>query len=219
MSQDIKVKAAVTHRTIKSTGKVGFIRSVDESEPYTGSYDITVLNTTVLPTDGKRMTSDLTVRQGAETYTGATTVNAEFTDVVLNTQNKLVQSNITVKQGIPKYTGPYSMRLDLPGTHNFAVKDKYCDKNIQVVQPFVPYGGPMNFTVIDSTIVQVFANEWINGVMFINQGIPLYEGSTSFTIVDSGLTIATNGKRLNSDITVDISALEALAEEISEVVG
>lgn len=219
MSQDIKVKASVTHRTIKSTGKVGFIRSVDESEPYTGSYDITVVNTTVLPTDGKRMTSDLTVRQGAETYTGATTVSVEYSDVVLNTQNKLVQNNITVKQGIPKYTGPYSMRLDLPGTHNLAVKDKYCDKNIQVVQPFIPYSGPMNFTVTDSTIVQVFANEWINGVMFINQGIPLYEGSTSFTIVDSGLTIATNGKRLNSDITVDISALEALAEDISEVVG
>lgn len=219
MSQDIKVKASVTHRTIKSTGKVGFIRSVDTSEPYTGSYDVTVLNTTVLPTNNKRMASDLTVRQGAETYTGATTVNAEFTDVVLNTQNKLVQSNITVKQGIPKYTGPYSMQIDLPGAHNFAVKDKYCDKNIQVVQPFIPYAGPMNFTVTDSTLVQVFANEWINGVMFINQGIPLYEGSTSFTIVDSGLTIATNGKRLNSDITVDISALETLAEEISEVVG
>lgn len=49
--------------------------------------------------------------------------------------------------------------------------------------------------------------------------VPLYTGSTSFTIVDSGLTIATNGKRLNSDITVDISDLETLADEISEVVG
>ena len=182
MSQDIKVKASVTHRTIKSTGKVGFIRSVDESEPYTGSYDVTIVNTQVLPTNNKRMTSDLTVRQGAETYTGATTVNAEFTDVVLNTQNKLVQSNITVKQGIPKYTGPYSMQIDLPGTHNLAVKDKYCDKNIQVVQPYGPYSGPMNFTVRDSTIVQVFANEWINGVMFINQGYERFDGNTELWI-------------------------------------
>lgn len=218
MSQDIKIKASVTHRTIKSTGKVGFIRSVDESEPYTGSYDVTVVNTTVLPTDGKRMTSDLTVRQGAETYTGATTVNAEFTDVVLNTQNKLVQSNITVKQGIPKYTGPYSMRLDLPGTHTFAVKDKYCDRNIQVVQPYVPYSGPMTINVIES-VVKVFANEWINGVVFINQGIPLYEGQTYFEVADNDITIEANGKRFDSDITIDISALETLADEISEVVG
>jgi len=219
MSQDIKVKASVTHRTIKSTGKVGFIRSVDESEPYTGSYDVTVLNTTVLPTNNKRMTSDLTVRQGAETYTGATTVNAEFTDVVLNTQNKLVQSNITVKQGIPKYTGPYSMRLDLPGTHNFAVKDKYCDKNIQVVQPYIPYSGPMTINVTNENIVKVFANEWINGVVFINQGIPLYEGQTYYFLEDSNIEIEAIGKRFDSNIVIDISDVETLADEISEVVG
>lgn len=218
MMKDIKVKASIKHNNIKADGKVGFIRNVDTAEPYEGPYDITVVNSQVLPTNGKRMTSDVTVRQGAETYTGATTVNAEFTDVVLNTQNKLVQSNITVKQGIPKYTGPYSMQIDLPGTHVFSVKDKYCDQNIQVVQPFVPYTGPMTINVIES-VVKVFANEWINGVVFINQGIPLYEGQTYFEVADSGITIEANGKRFDSDITIDISALETLAEEISEVVG
>lgn len=219
MMKDIKVNASVKHGNIKASGSVGFIRDIDTSEPYTGSYDVSVINTQILPTNGKKMTSDLTVRQGAETYTGATTVNAEFTDVVLNTQNKLVQSNITVRQGIPKYTGPYSMRLDLPGTHTFAVKDKYCDRNIQVVQPYIPYSGPMTITVTNENIVKVFANEWINGVVFVNQGIPLYEGQAYYFLEDSNIEIEATGKRFDSNIVIDISDVETLAEEISEVVG
>lgn len=74
-------------------------------------------------------------------------------------------------------------------------------------------------TVRDSDITLETAGKWLANDLIIQQGIPLYTGATSFTIVDSGLTIATNGKRLNSNITVDISALETLAEEISEVVG
>ena len=230
MSQDIKVKASVTHRTIKSTGKVGFIRSVDESEPYTGSYDITVLNTTVLPTNNKRMTSDLTVRQGAETYTGATTVSVEYSDVVLNTQNKLIQSNITVKQGFPSWTPPswwpsswikanryeigpgldYDLELDTKNT--ILTKDIYVKNNVPT------YAGQTYFEVTDTLTIPTYGFKFDDDLTVVN-GVPLYRGATSFTIVDSGLTIATNGKRLNSDITVDISALETLATEISEVVG
>lgn len=218
MMKDIKVTATIKHNNIKTSGKVGFIREVDTAEPYEGPYDVTVVNSQVLPTNGKRMTGDVTVRQGAETYTGATTVSVEASDVVVNTMNKLMPSNITVKQGFERYRGPYQLTLDNYGTHVLTVKDKYCDQNIQVTQPYTRYTGPMTINVTES-VVKVFANEWINGVVFINQAIPLYEGQTYFEVADGGITIEANGKRFDSDITIDISDLEALAEEISEVVG
>lgn len=63
------------------------------------------------------------------------------------------------------------------------------------------------------------ATAQIANVVEIPVAPDVYTGATSYVIEDSGLTIVTNGKRLNSNITVDISALETLANEISEVVG
>jgi len=203
MMKDIKVTASIKHGDIKASGKVGFIRDIDTSEPYTGSYDVTVVNTQVLPTKDKRMTSNLTVRQGAETYTGATEVSVRDTDVVINTANKLVPSNITLKQGFPRYRGPYSLNLTNPGVHHLLVDGKFCDEDIHITQPYTHYSGPMTFTVVNEDITQVFANEWINGVMFIKQGITGYDGQTNVTVTDTPITLATNGKRLASDITIN----------------
>lgn len=185
MMKDIKVKASIKHNNIDAVGSVGFIRDIDTSEPYEGSYDVSVINTQILPTSGKRMTADLTIRQGADTYTGATTISVMDSDVVINTQNKLMPSNVTLKQGYPRYTGLVSFDAsNLNGTANLVTKDKYLTSNIQISNNMSYFPGPYNYT-----------------------------------IEDEGLLLITRNMRLRNYITVDISALEALADEISEVVG
>jgi hypothetical protein len=81
------------------------------------------------------------------------------------------------------------------------------------------YTGEYEISVTDSDVTIFIKDKMASDNITIQQGIPLYAGATSYVIEDSGLTIATNGKRFNSDITVDISALETLATQISEVVG
>jgi hypothetical protein len=81
------------------------------------------------------------------------------------------------------------------------------------------YAGVYEINVTDSDVAIPIKDKMASDNITVHQGIPIYTGATSYVIEDSGLTIATNGKRLNSDITVDISALETLATQISEVVG
>lgn len=185
MMKDIKVTAYIKHNNINAVGGVGFIRDIDTSEPYEGSYDVSVVNTQILPTNGKRMAADLTIRQGADTYTGATTLSVTDSDVVINTQNKLVQSNITLKQGYPKYRGLTTYDASsLNGTAILNTKDTYLTQNIQ-----------------------------------ISNNMSYFPGPYSYVIEDEGLFLITRNMRMRNFITVDISALEALADEISEVVG
>lgn len=155
----------------------------------------------------------------APLYEGPYTASVRDTPIMLETNGKQMTGDITVMQGFARYNGPYRLTLSNAGDHVLTVINKWCDDYITVNQPYTHYSGPMTFTVVNDDIVQVFANEWINGAMFIRQGITPYTGQTAFTIVDSSLTIPTNGKRLSSDITVDISSLETLATQISGVVG
>ncbi len=79
-------------------------------------------------------------------------------------------------------------------------------------------GNPKEYDVgiADQTISDAIA--YPDGIK-LKQALPVYTGATSFAVADSNITIPTSGKRLNSNLTVDISAVSALAEEISEVVG
>ena len=99
------------------------------------------------------------------------------------------------------------------------IKSYMCDKEEDLEN--LPYNeqGSLAYIIETSQLFIVDSTgEWVDQKLNSTYVAP-YTGETNYTIEDNSLTIATSGKQLNSNITVDISDLETLAGQIGEVVG
>lgn len=218
------IEALLDKRKLEVEIELTNVKEVLEPVPvYEGDYQFAIHDEdVVIPIEGKKATDDITVHQGIPLYDGQTSVSVTNQPVILATNGKRLNSNIMISQGYEPYAGMYDNYV-YAGISTLPTKNKYLTDDLKFRIGYPLNEEPREYTVLDNDVTIHTQNSFFPyGDRFditVHQGIPLYTGATSYVIEDSGLTIATNGKRLNSNITIDISALETLADEISEVVG
>lgn len=172
--------------------------------------------------DGIHATAQIAnvVKEPADAYTGEYTVTAPTTDdLVLPTKDKLMADDLTIRQSAEIYTGETTISVkDSDVVLN--TENKLMPSNVTLKQGFPRYNGPYSLTLSNSgTHNFLVKGRYCDQNIQVVQPYVRYNGPYYFEVEDESVNILLANEVVQGMLIVDISAVEALANQISEVVG